>query len=572
MGALPLTSTSYTRKGRWKGRDNGIARSDPDGLGALGSAAVSRSVPALPELIREKPLATRGNNSTRYKVAPGNHIVTIPLQNQPRAFEPQCQPARIRVNDRAPVTIHTTGLSPVEICVASSKAPAITTVTNPLESIINTVTGLKGFDFETSSQNLIVMLGEAGQLIGPRILAPPSPPPANANPALALFIKLAATLNDTAKPVFDKQLYWQGQYSADLTTMSQYLQADYRKGRYLQFHPADDPILATVRAHSTLTSLPAHAATPTNPSLDTAPNEVDYAALQALVDQLKTLQTALITTCATGGATQCDPNALRRTAEVVERGSALIAVATDNLKALQNAQAAVSTAFAALQKVYADYRQRVTGHLINIQNGELTQDIVLGPDYGATDSGTISCSTDTSPAQPTTDSINYSILFQNVPAFTVSAGLLTTFLGKREIGTTTKLNPDGTSSTYFAITDFARASVFPMAYVNYRILRPLLTAWPGQRENELQITNSLSAGIGVNPNTGTNQVEFFAGDAIGFGRALLHFGAHIGRTENLGGGFQLNTQVPSMYSAAPPINWGYHATFSIGLSVRIAPF
>ena len=176
------------------------------------------------------------------------------------------------------------------------------------------------------------------------------------------------------------------------------------------------------------------------------------------------------------------------------------------------------------------------------------------------------------PSVPTTDAINYSVLYQNIPALTASLGLLTTFLEKNEIGTAQQLNADGTSTNYFRITDKARASVFPMAFVNYRIFPPKLKHWWGQPESELVITNSISAGIGVNPNTGTNQVEFFAGDAIGFNRVLIHLGLHYGRTESIGGGFNLNTPVPTGFMGQPPINWSYHPAFSIGFSVRAAPF
>ncbi len=111
-----------------------------------------------------------------------------------------------------------------------------------------------------------------------------------------------------------------------------------------------------------------------------------------------------------------------------------------------------------------------------------------------------------------------------------------------------------------------------MAFLNVRPWRPILKTWWGQPENELVITNNLGAGIGVNPNTGTNQAEFFAGYAVGFNRVYIHLGTHFGRTETLGGGFKIDTPVPSGFSGSAPINWGYHVAFSIGLSVRLAPF
>jgi hypothetical protein len=69
LGVFPLTSTSYTRKGRWQRRDSGIGPSDPSGFAMLSPGGASRSVPALRELIREKPLATRGKIATRYTSA-----------------------------------------------------------------------------------------------------------------------------------------------------------------------------------------------------------------------------------------------------------------------------------------------------------------------------------------------------------------------------------------------------------------------------------------------------------------------------------------------------------------------
>jgi hypothetical protein len=68
-------------------------------------------------------------------VKPGGHTVVVPLQNQPNSFEPSCQPARIRVNDRGVVTISLTGVSPTEVCLPSSKPATITTVVNPLEPL-----------------------------------------------------------------------------------------------------------------------------------------------------------------------------------------------------------------------------------------------------------------------------------------------------------------------------------------------------------------------------------------------------------------------------------------------------
>jgi hypothetical protein len=211
--------------------------------------------------------------------------------------------------------------------------------------------------------------------------------------------------------------------------------------------------------------------------------------------------------------------------------------------------------------------------------------VSLGRDYGTTNTGTISCTSTISTTVATTDTINYTILYQNVPALTVSTGILLTFLPKYQYGvesmldansvnlTATPPNP-GTFTNYFAQTDYSRAQVFPMAFVNYRVLKPWLKSWWAEPNSELAITTNLSGGIGVNPNTGTNQVEFFGGGAIGFSRALVHFGEHWGRQESLGGGFTVNNPVPTGWSSSNtvPINWKYQHYFALGFSVRIAPF
>lgn len=511
---------------------------------------------------------------------PGQHLVTVPLQNAPNAFEPACQPARIRVNDRQQVIIRLTGLSPVDVCTASSKPPTATTVANPLETIINTVAGLKSFDFETantttfSDQNIASMQ----KLFRYQIAAPgPRETPEEKkkreeleaakkadDDALQLFITLSKEVLPAARDVYSKQTKWLTAYQTDIKIMAAYLAQDYRGTKYVSFLPETDPNLATTRQHLAFPK----ATYPAGP--DDIPSELDYAPLQALADEMKSLETRLITSCTTAGKT-CDQNALETTGRLVDSANAFLSVAQDNLKTLQTDQAAVVTSYTALDKVYLDFQQRLSQGTLQVGNNTLIQDIHLPPDYGATDTGSISCVSDALATQATTDSINYSILYQNIPIFTVSAGLLITFQEKREIGTQ-PAPVNGTSNTYFTVTDSARAQVFPMAFTNFRIAPPILKTYFGQHENELVITHNASAGIGVNSNTGTNQPEFFAGYALGLNRVYIHLGAHFGRTESLGGGYALNTIVPTGFTGAAPINWSYHPAFSIGLSVRLAPF
>jgi hypothetical protein len=514
------------------------------------------------------------------KFTPGQTSVTVTLQNYPNAFEPVCQPTRIRVNDRTPVVLRLENLSPVEICTPATKAPTPTAVTNPLESIINSVTGLKAFDFaqHIGSAEYLQDMIKLDELLGiqPRTAAvqppPPAPPKAGETPdekALRLFNQIAGQVLQSAQNVTRKQALWAGKYKSDNDAMISYLVADYRGANYSNFDPDLDPLLVNVRAHIATSSIASDAYSDAYP-----PNELDYADLQMLIDQMKSLQGRLITNCTTA-AKPCNEDILHTTARLIDQANAFMSIIQDNFKTLQGMQTALVTSFAVLHKVEVDYRNRLNAGQIKTVGGVLVQDFHLGSDYSATDTGSISCSSDTTPAVATTDTINYSITFQNVPAFTVSGGLLTTFLQKNVYGVTQHLDttttPPSTVSV-FAITDSARASVFPMAYVNYRTGKPALRTWWGEPNNELIIANNVSTGIGINPNTGTNQVEFFLGDAVSFSRVLVHAGLHFGRTESLGGGFSLG-KVPSGFSGtAAPLNWAYHPAFAIGLSVRIAPF
>jgi hypothetical protein len=418
---------------------------------------------------------------------------------------------------------------------------------NPLEAIINTVSGLKSFEFPTGTQ-------ASGLFIESKSAAE--------TPLDSLYEEV----KKNAEGVIKGQRHWQDLYQKDLKRIADYLAQDYRGAKWSNFNPKRD--LTDVQSH-----IPLPAPSDLNDP-NRLPSEVDYAQLQGLIDAMSDLQKIVVNGCATT-PTSCNEAELKRVETKLELAKAALAVAQDNLKSLQTAQASVVTSYNNLDKVYSDFINRKdTVQIVTFDPLKkiLVQDIHLGPDYGATDTGIIACTSDATPTQATTDAISYSVLYQNVPALTVSAGLLTTFLAKTQIGTTPVLNSDGTYTTYFAVTDSAKAQVFPMAFVNYRFLPPVLKTWWGQPESELVISNSISAGIGINSNTGTNQPEFFVGEAIGFGRVYIHLGAHFGRTESLGGGFQLNTKIPQGFTGSAPINWGYHAMFSIGLSVRIAPF
>lgn len=157
--------------------------------------------------------------------------------------------------------------------------------------------------------------------------------------------------------------------------------------------------------------------------------------------------------------------------------------------------------------------------------------------------------------------IPFTVTYQNPPRGSVSAGLLFTTLDKRQIGiqpVRTGTAADGTSTfrLTFAETDRADGQLVPFTFYNHRI-------W-GSRKFSL----NGSGGVGVNPNNGATQVEFFFGGSLGFNNFFLQLGGHVGRWQELGGGFTLGDTV----TASPPvvpIERRYTVRPSIGVSYKL---
>jgi hypothetical protein len=270
---------------------------------------------------------------------------------------------------------------------------------------------------------------------------------------------------------------------------------------------------------------------------------------------------------------QCDLGALHAVDEIVDRAKAEMSITSDVNKALEAAQTSLKTSYMALVKVADDFRRRQDQKIVYVEHGVLVQPFSLGTDRKDTSPGYFSCVSDIDGKTPTTTNINYSLLYQDIPHWSASAGLLVSFQQKKIIGIANENTPGSSppaNMQVFGVTDQARVQVIPMAYANYRIGYHLSHYGKG-KEDEGIWTTHLSGGLGVNPNSGTNQPEFFTGFAIGFNHFMVHPGVHWGRTESLGGGYTLGTMVPATLMTAP-LSWSYHPAFSIGFSVRVAPY
>jgi hypothetical protein len=164
------------------------------------------------------------------------------------------------------------------------------------------------------------------------------------------------------------------------------------------------------------------------------------------------------------------------------------------------------------------------------------------------------------------------VLFEGEPHLSVSVGPLLSFVPKRKLGTTqvktgTDSNGVSTFKTVLAVVDSAPVQIVPLAFLNYRITTLYRPPNPLNRKS---VTLHASLGVGVNPNSGSNEVEFFVGPAVAYKNYLFQFGDHIGRYQDgFTGGFQIGDTVPSNFPSSLPIHRVYRHGFGLALSYRL---
>ncbi len=496
---------------------------------------------------------------------PRGKVCTIQLQNAPNNMEPVAEPTSIRVDDRSPVRLRLVNLSPIDVCSLGGRTPTPTVETNPFEAFVTSLSTLEGSSLSAggTSQSMTTMnqtLSLESLKVASRTNAvrAANPKPILDDPKYKLFLDASISFNNSWQAVLMEQKKAQLSLESDMTLLSNYALADYRGAKWSSFRPKDDAKLDQVRSDF---------GSPLITITDAAPT-------QAILDEMSGWATDLHKSY----DKDTDPDtvaALNRVDVTLDQSKASMSVLTDYNAALKTAQGNARTGYNLLLKVYNDFQRLVSQGIITKSPGDafLIQVFNLGTDRKTTITGYVSCVSDVDGKTATTDQIDYSILYQNIPVLSTSVGLLTTFQELRVIGTTTTMaNNTAGFNTIFAVTNYARAQVFPMAFFNYRFRGYTKTHWYKRPEDELNVTYHLSGGIGVNPNTGSNEPEFFVGMAFGFNKLMIQPGVHFGRTQSLGGGFALNSVVPAGYAGPVPINWSYHPSFSIGFSVRIAPW
>lgn len=155
--------------------------------------------------------------------------------------------------------------------------------------------------------------------------------------------------------------------------------------------------------------------------------------------------------------------------------------------------------------------------------------------------------------------------FRDLPRASLSAGILISPLEKRSFNTAQVFDGLGATPTdpvgrHAEIRgEASRPQVVPFSFVNVRLMH-----W---RVGDRLYSFNLAPGVGVNPNGGTNEVEFAFGASFGVNNFYFFGGAHFGREANLVNGFSIGDRVPDIF--VPPVSRQWKTNFGFGVSYRL---
>jgi hypothetical protein len=238
-----------------------------------------------------------------------------------------------------------------------------------------------------------------------------------------------------------------------------------------------------------------------------------------------------------------------------------LACAGNKLRATQKSAEQLKTKFSTLQaqldklsRIVEDlyalplyHSQKITGNLVCSD-----QDSPPPPGNPTADPKTATASRPPVPLE---------IDYQSPPNLAGSAGIVVSLLGQHTVGIKTSNVPNGTNTftTYFAVTNQSSAQYIPFSLLHLFLY--------GSTANNV----SLSGGIGINPYNGSTQIEYFVGPSFTTHNVYLSVGTHIGRYQNLGGGFSIGSPVPAgwMNSTPVPTTLSYTAHFGIGITYKL---
>jgi len=200
-----------------------------------------------------------------------------------------------------------------------------------------------------------------------------------------------------------------------------------------------------------------------------------------------------------------------------------------------------------------------------------TKELPMVPNLQQTATTSITCSNAIT-KKVSTPAIPVTVMYEGLPRLSVSVGPLLSTIEKQKLGTTpvsTGVDSTGkpTFKSLFAVVDHAPVQVVPFAFLNFRVANLERNSNPAKQP---RYTLHVSTGVGVNPNSGSNEVEFFFGVGFGVKKLLVQVGDHVGRFQKgFTGGFNIGDTVPANFPSTLPIHKVYKNGFGIALSYKL---
>lgn len=203
----------------------------------------------------------------------------------------------------------------------------------------------------------------------------------------------------------------------------------------------------------------------------------------------------------------------------------------------------------------------------------ISQDIALVPDQNSVTTGNLTCVDDQSKTAWDQD-VPLTVTYDELPRWSFSAGVLFSSQGRLQFGirpsaATVPAPPPSPTPTpvkgnaTVLKTDSSSFQVVPFSFASIRL-------WDWVMHHQ-QFSLGLAGGLGVNPNNGDNQAEFFEGLSVTWKNVSFYAGSHNARQQILGGNFALNEVVDPQTVGSLPINHDWVHKFAGGISYRIPP-
>lgn len=207
---------------------------------------------------------------------------------------------------------------------------------------------------------------------------------------------------------------------------------------------------------------------------------------------------------------------------------------------------------------------KISETLENLENATCRQTIGVVTDRQSNIAGNI---TFTNIVTGKADSLQLytKISYRDLPRASLSAGVIISPLEKRSYSTVQVSEGPGTLPTdpvgkHAEIRgEASKPQVIPFTFVNVR-----LGHW---RVKDRSFTFNIAPGVGINPNSGSTEVEFALGPSFGWDNIYFFGGFHFGRQTNLLNGFKIGDRVPDSF--VTPVGRSWQSAFGFGVSYRV---